>query len=349
MRPALAVTLLFAAALAPVGAAEDRPFTIAPHGSDDDVTPHLFTHRAMGTEFEFTIYPRPGDVGRDDLAPIVEEAFLEIDRMESEISSWVKTSNTSKINREATESPVEARPFVWELLEFSTQVAADTDGAFDITVGPLIDVWRSARENETAPDPDAVAAARAKVGVEKLSLDPESRTVKFATPGMRIDFGGIGKGLALDRAAEVLADYGVTSAILSGGNSSILAMGSPPGREYWRIGLHNPYNLEDRLDWVNIKDESLSTSGCYPESAETGEDRACGIFDPRTGLEVSDMLSVTVVAPTGIQTDALSTACFVLGIEGIRRYCANHPDVRVVAVQPSAGGAPSPVRIGHFD
>ncbi|MCL4219172.1 MAG: FAD:protein FMN transferase, partial [Candidatus Hydrogenedentes bacterium] len=161
----------------------------------------------------------------------------------------------------------------------------------------------------------------------------------------RLDFGGIGKGMALDKAEHILRRYGIKSALLSGGDSSMVAIGAPPGKENWRIGIDNPYNKEDRLGFVSLRDESLSTSACYHFRAGSTEDRPCGIFDPRTGWGVTDMLSATVVAPTGTQTDALSTAFYVMGLEKAREFCANHPEVRAVLVEQPEDGLPEPVKI----
>ncbi|PCJ63097.1 MAG: hypothetical protein COA73_05825 [Candidatus Hydrogenedentota bacterium] len=316
--------------------------TEVPSGINGE-TPFIFTHRAMGTEFTFTIFPRPDDIGPEDLAPIAREAFQSIDTLEQEISSWIASSNTSNINREAALGPVDVRPKVWHLLTFAKETWEKTDGAFDITVGPLIDYWR-----DPNPLPSHLPSALARVGMEKVVLHTDSRRISFSVPDMRISFGGIGKGLALDRAAEVFALYGVESALLSGGDSSILVVGSPPGREFWQIGLHNPYNATSDMETVLLRDQALSTSACFHEIPSVLEEESCGIFNPNTGLTVNGMLSTTVVASTGMATDALSTAFYVMGEKRVREYCKAHPEIGAILVALPKNRQPHPVILGNI-
>lgn len=331
------------------GAADGAPAFTVEAPTEPTVIPHIFTHRAMGTEFTWTLYPREGDVGRDDLTPIAEEAFGQVDGLENQISTWIASSNASDINKRAAQEPVHAAPVVMELLEFCMTVNRETDGAFDVTVGPLIDVRKAALAEGREPTATELAGVLPRVGMDKVWLDPDTKTVQFAVDGLRLDFGGVGKGMALDRAADVLRRYGVTTALLSGGDSSMLALGAPPGQDAWRIAINNPYDPSHDLGRVSLKDESLSTSACYHVLDGSTEDKPCGIFDPRTGLGVTGMVSVTVIAPTGIETDALSTACYVLGVEGIEAYCAVHPNVRAVAVKRPLDGVPQPIHIGGSD
>jgi thiamine biosynthesis lipoprotein len=300
----------------------------------------------MGTEFTWTIYPREGDVGRDDLTPIADEAFGAVDALEDQISTWIASSNASDINKRAAMEPVHAAPRVLELLEFSMALNRDTNGAFDVTVGPLVEVRKQALAGGREPTAAELAEVLPRVGMDKVLLDPAAKTVQFAVEGIRLDFGGVGKGMALDLAVEVMRRYGVKAALLSGGDSSMYALGSPPGYDGWQIAINNPYDHDHDLGRVVLHDESLSTSACYHALDGSTEDKPCGIFDPRTGLGVTGMVSTTVIAPTGIETDALSTACYVLGVDGIEAYCAAHPGVRAVAVERPLDGVPKPVHIG---
>ena len=308
-------------AYAQVGGISASAFHLPDEVDGGDV--HHFVHRAMGTEFTLMMYLRDGDVGRDDLAPIASEAFDAIDSLEYQISSWIAASDTSQVNRFGAARPIEVRSDLFELFRFSARIHKETGGAFDITVGPLIELRREALKSGGDPSPEEFGEVLERVGMNKVVLDSDTRTVFFRTAGMRVSFGGIGKGLALDKAVEVLKRFGIESALLSGGDSSMFAIGVPPGKEFWKIGINNPYNAEANLEIVSLRDQALSTSACYHHLAgQTG--KPCGIFDPRTGEAVHEMVSVTVIAQSGMETDALSTAFYVMGTEGARDYCARH-------------------------
>ena len=169
----------------------------------------------------------------------------------------------------------------------------------------------------------------------------------FSISGMLLDFGGIGKGLALDVAAEVIKNYGVSSAILHAGTSTVLAIGTPPGASGWTVRIRNPYNTSEYIDEVCLKDESLSTSASYEKWFELDGKKYCHIVDPRTGLPVEGMVSATAIVSSGTLSDALSTEFFVMGAEETQKYCKEHPDVRAILV-PHNGSELKPRRIG-FD
>ncbi len=299
---------------------------------EDGTYPFRFTHPAMGTDFVFDIYLREGDVGYDDIAPIAKEAFHILDSLEREISSWISNSDTGLINKFAAEEPVPVRKRTFELLEFSAKIYEDTGGVFDITVGPLIHLWNSSLVEGKIPTSSEIAEALTRVGMNKVKLDPKTREVSFAQAGLHIGFGGIGKGLALDMAAAYLKQQGITSALLSGGGSSVLTIGAPPGKEFWIIGINNPYNEDKSLERLQLKDQALSTSACYRQLAGVTE-KPCGIYDPRTGQIATGLASATVIAQSGMQTDALSTSFYVMGVEGVRAYCERHPEVSAVLVE----------------
>jgi thiamine biosynthesis lipoprotein len=340
------MALLFITCLAGVARAEDDSeyaFEV-PSLSGEQALP--FRHTAMYTDFVFMLYPRPGDVGYDDMLADVTLAFEAIDQLEREVSSWSSVSNTSEINKHAGERPVKMRSSVRSLLKFSKQVHRDTGGTFDVTVGPLIDLWRGYEESGGEPSDEELHGALARVGTDKIVLNPAEGTAQFSTSGMRISFGGIAKGLALDVAAKVLKEKGFTLGLLKGSLSSILALGPPPGEEYWRIGIRNPYNKEKKLGWIHLRDQSVSTSACYDSVPAATVGGPCNKYDPRTGRRATGILSAVVVAPTGMQTDALSTAFFVAGVEGARRYCEQHPEVKATMVPLLENGPAEPVLIG---
>lgn len=305
-----------------------------------------FTHSAMGTIFEFTLYARPGDAGTDDIRRIAEEAFDIVDDLDNRISVWKADSQISYVNHHAAEEPVKAAPDIIDLLLYCRKVNRESGGSFDITVGPLIACWGFYKGEGVLPSNGALREVLAHVGMDKVHVNASARTVTFAEPGVLLDFGAVGKGLALDRAARAMRAHGVKAAALNAGTSSILAIGAPPGLQGWRVQIYDPYRAGHCLDEVALCDASLSTSGNYEKFFEIGGKKYCHIFDPRTGKPVDGMLSASAIAGTATETDALSTAFFVMGVAGVRAYCDVHKGVRAIMVPIPENGKPVPVRIG---
>ncbi|HNR36415.1 MAG TPA: FAD:protein FMN transferase [Candidatus Hydrogenedentes bacterium] len=311
-----------------------------------DPRKETFTHAAMGTIFEFTLYARPGDDGTDDIRRIAEEAFDIVDDLDNRISVWKADSQISYVNRHAAEEPVKAAPDIIDLLLYCRKVNRESGGAFDITVGPLVKCWGFYKSEGILPTGDVLRDALAYVGMDKVNVDSSARTIKFAKPGVLLDFGGVGKGLALDRAARAMRAHGVKAAVLNAGTSSILAIGAPPGLQGWRVQIYDPYRPGHCLDEVTLCDASLSTSGNYEKFFEIGGKKYCHIFDPRTGKPVEGMLSASAIADTATETDALSTSFFVMGEAGVRAYCDAHKGIRAIMAPIPENGKPMPVRIG---
>lgn len=303
-------------------------------------------HEAMSTEFAFTIYARPGDTSTSDILHIAEEAFRAVDDLEARISRWRPDSQTTYINNHAAEGPVRAAPDIIDLLLCAKKAHADSGGAFDVTVGPLIKLWGFYKGEENVPPEAEVRQALGRVGLDKVKVDRETCTVSFTQDGLLLDFGGIAKGLALDQAAEVLMSQGITCAVLHGGTSTVVAIGAPPNEKGWKVRIRDPYNTNEYIDEVLLRDESLSTSGSYEKFFEMDGKKYCHIFDPRTGRPVEGMLSATAIAPTGKESDALSTSFFVMGVERTFEYCRARPQVRAILIPDPGGGELRPVRIG---
>ena len=304
-----------------------------------------FKHAAMGTEFEFTLYGEEDKTSRSELLAVAEQAFQAIDLLEDQISAWRPNSQTVYINLHAHEEPVKVAPNVFDLIVCSREIYDQTHGAFDITVGPLIELWGFYKGEGRLPSGAELAEAVGKVGLDKVTLDEDARTVRFPREGLRLDFGGIAKGLALDEAAQVLEKYGITTAILHGGTSSVLAIGCPPGEAGWTVRIRDPYNNNGNIDELVLCNEALSTSGSYEKFFELGGKEYCHVFDPRTGRPVEGMLSATAIAKSGTISDALSTAFFVMGLDETRAYCEKHPDIRAVLIPEPESGTPQPRRV----
>ncbi|MCP4644696.1 MAG: FAD:protein FMN transferase [bacterium] len=315
------------------------------HSDQPEPAHETFMHRAMGTQFEFTLYAREGDTSTGDLAAIAEQAFAAVDALEGRISRYQPTSQLTYLNNHAAEKAVRVAPDIRDLLVFVKKMYEETDGAFDPTVGPLIKLWGFYKGEGRLPTQDELDKALASVGMDKVAINADERTAEFLVDGMMLDFGGIGKGLALDKAAQVLRNYGVTRGILHVGTSTVLAIGAPPGESGWTVRIRDPYNNERYIDEVILKDESLSTSGSYEKFFELDGKEYCHIFDPRTGNPVQGTLSVTAIAKDGTTSDALSTSFFVMGEDKARDYCQQHPEVRAVFVPIPVDSEPEARRI----
>lgn len=245
-----------------------------------------------------------------------EEALGEIERMHRQLSAFDSHSDISWINSHAATEAVKVEPALFALIRQSQEIHSLTDGAFDITVGPLMKAWGFAGAESYPPSDDDLAAAIAVTGVDKLLLDEATSTVRFACRGVRIDLGAIGKGVAIDRAAEVLRDAGIDNALIHGGTSSIHAIGSDKERKdpfssgsAWRVSVCG-------LDTIDLRDSSLSVSALHGKSFELDGARYGHVIDPRTGrpLAFDGNEGVTAVTgPSAAVCDALSTALLVLG------------------------------------
>ena len=288
-----------------VGGLVSHPCHASPDSLYHEVRP------AMGTTVEIYLYAP----GSERAAELFEAAFEEIERVEAALSHYRPTSEISRINTAAARGSVITDPEVFGLIQQALDYSRRSGGAFDITVGPLVRAWGFFRDDGHYPSPDELSAARAKVGWQKVAADSAARSIRFLTPGIELDLGGIGKGFALDHAARILQRHGVTAALLGVGQSSYLALGAPPDAEGWPVTVSCPSEPARALSTVRLRDRSLSTSGNDQKYFELDGQRYSHIIDPRTGQPTAGMMQVTVTALTATESDALSTALLVLGLE----------------------------------
>jgi thiamine biosynthesis lipoprotein len=284
------------------------------------------SRRAMACQFE--IYMNAGQYAGDTAAALA--ALDLVDQLEDQLSIYRDQSEIGRLNRGAFALPTPVEPRLFALLELAVQLHRETDGAYDVTAGPLSSVWGFTRRAGSIPAPTELLAARARVGSQFLTLDPAARTVRFLLPGMEINLGSIGKGYALDRSAEVLEAAGIDDFLLHGGNSSVLARGTPGGADKgrgWTVGVRNPLRPDRRAGLLRLHHRALATSGSGTQFFMHQGRRYGHILDPRSGWPAEQVLSVTVLAPTAARADALSTAMYVMGPDAARRYCEAHPDV----------------------
>ncbi len=283
----------------------------------------------MGSCFEVLV---PAQVpGAADLAT---RALDLIEELEAQLTIYNDESEVARINAEAYFGPVEVEPGLFSLLERAVDLWRETGGAYDVTSGALSRAWGFTRGPRRVPDAAALADALARTGSQHLRLDREARTIAFDRPSVVINLGSIGKGYAIDRAAGLIRDYWYpTPALIHGGRSSLYALGSPPdqlgGR--WSVAVRNPLDPETPVGTIRLRNRGMGTSGAAFQRFEEGGRLYGHIIDPRTGEPPEDgPLSVTVLAPTAAEADALSTAFYLLGPGAVESYVARHPQVGVL-------------------
>jgi len=256
----------------------------------------------MATRFELVMNgPEPSR-----LRSAGEEALTEIERLDRQLSAYDPGSDVSWINAHAAREPVKVEPRLFRLLQQAQEIHELTDGAFDVTVGPLMRVWGFAQGERRVPGHDEIQTALGIVGTDKIVLDGSNFTVRFAREGMKIDLGAIGKGYAIEQAVELLIESGITSALNHGGTSSIHAIGSPPGQDRWRVAVRDGETVE-------LRDSSLSVSAVHGKSFIADGVEYGHVIDPRTGSPVAHTRLAAVTGPSATFCDALSTAVMVLG------------------------------------
>jgi thiamine biosynthesis lipoprotein len=298
---------------------------------------------AMAARFEIVLH---GD-NEPALRAAGEEALDEIEGLEGRLSFFRPASEIARLNMLAAQQPVRVTPGLFALLERAQFLSEETGGAFDITIAPLVRCWGFMEGSGRLPDAEGFGEARGRVGMHLVQLDPRERTVRFARSGVMLDLGAIGKGYAIERAAETLREAGVSSALLHGGTSSIYAIGRPPNAEAWQVSIEDPARRPDRAAGspdvrepfavVGLNDESLSVSAIWGKFFQAEGETLGHIIDPRTGRPATNAILAAVILPSATDTDALSTALLTLGLSGLERLCAKRPGIRALVVAEAEG------------
>jgi thiamine biosynthesis lipoprotein len=259
----------------------------------------------MGTVFEIAAY----DQSSEHASNAIEKAFQEIVRLDDLLSNYKPDSALSNLNRSAHFHAERVPPDLYRVIDQAVQFSRLSDGKFDISIAPLVNLWKAALRGEGTPSRAQQEEVRSCVGYEKIELTPPDR-ISFRSSCLQLDLGAIGKGYAVDRAAEVLHSLGIQNALINAGGSTIFAMGSPPDQTAWLVHLRDPSNKIDPQ--VMLKDGSVSTSEQTAPSV-LGNDSAGHIIDPDTGRPLKTEFAVSVIAKTGTASDALSTSLLLLG------------------------------------
>ncbi len=303
------------------------------------------TTRAMATDFVVVMNPGP-----PRQVMTAGDALGLLEPLEQKMTVYREDADLVRVNRSAAVERTIVDEQLVEVIAEAMRIAERTESAFDPTSGPLIDLWRTARADQRIPTEEEVAATLTRVGTKHVRLDETTATIRYDTEGVELNLGGIGKGFALDRLVEFLAEEGFEDVLLHGGRSSILARGEHAGQGGWPVGIVDPLTRNRRLATLLLRDQAMSTSGSSVQYFRHDGQRYGHILDPRTGWPADGMLSVTVVAPTAAEADALSTAFFVGGVALASTYCDNQKRVGAVLVpEPTVGRTLSPVVIGLAD
>jgi thiamine biosynthesis lipoprotein len=310
-----------------VAAASFHPATAFPPVPHFLPVPHEQVHHYEGTRLSmacvYAIEAYGPDAGA--LPRIVEEAFDEVDRIDRLMSHYKPDSPLSRVNREAAQHAVTVDAELFDFIADAMRYNRDSDGAFDITVGPLMKAWGFFRGDGRLPSDAELAAVRRHVGAAHVILNPVARTIRFDEPGVELDLGGIAKGYAVDRASRVLRHRQIAAALISSGGSTVYALGAPPGRDAWDVAIQDPIDARKTALTVHMKDRALSVAGTSEKFFETGGVRYSHIMNPHTGRPVQGVLSVAVLASSGTAGDSLDYAFFVMGHERSQAYLHEHP------------------------
>lgn len=264
----------------------------------------------MGTIVEITVQHEDPAAAKK----VIEDAFSDGERIEGLMSVYQKESEISMINRKAGSEGVKVSQDTLSVIEHALGYSELSDGAFDITAGPLLELWGFSGGEKKVPEEREVEKMLPLVNWRDLSVESHKSTVKLEKKGMKIDLGGIAKGFVVDRMVAVLKEGGIKRALVNAGGD-LYALGSPRGEKAWTVGIRDPVNREVVREVVNVRDRAVATSGGYEKYFISGGRRFSHIIDPRTGYPASGLLSVTVIAKTTMESDALATALFVLGEE----------------------------------
>jgi thiamine biosynthesis lipoprotein len=263
----------------------------------------------MGMSFKIVLYAAE----RDTANRAAQAAFDRIRQLNDVMSDYDEKSELSRLSDTAGSGrAVKLSGDLWHVLEKAQEVSRQSDGAFDVTIGPAVRLWRRARRIKQMPDAERLAEVRKAVGYQFLVLDPKGRTATLKQPLMRLDLGGIAAGYAADEALAVLRKHGITRALVDA--SGDVALGdAPPDKEGWRVGIAPLERGAPASRYVILKNQAISTSGDAFQFVELAGKRYSHIVDPKTGLGLTDRSSVTVVARDCMTADALATAVSVLG------------------------------------
>jgi thiamine biosynthesis lipoprotein len=305
----------------------------------------------MATRFEVVLH---GD-NPTALRAAGEEALDEIERLEGQLSVFRTSSEIAHLNARASRESVRVTPPLFRLLQWARRLHEESGGAFDISIAPLVRCWGFMGGKGRLPTEQQIHEARQCVGMQLVELNAGDLTVRFSREGVMLDLGAIGKGYAIEQAAELLREAGVTSALVHGGTSTVYAMGHPPGLDAWRIAITHPEtgattlansdehqkavhsDAANAAAIVSLKDEAMSVSAIWGKFFLAEGETYGHIIDPRDGLPASRAVLAAVILPSATETDALSTALLTVGLEGHQAIAGLREGMRTLVIGKAGG------------
>ncbi len=270
----------------------------------------------------------------------IQTAFEQCQLVDNLMSDYKPDSELSRLNREAHKSAVKITKPTFEVLQKAIRFSELSEGAFDITIAPVVALWRKAADTNSLPTDAQLQLARSKVGYQKLILNQDKMTVRLAVKGMKLDLGGIAKGYAIDKATEAMQASGAIGGMVDIGGDIRCFGAPPPGKKTWMIGLQDP-TLTDKLApgkillRLKLTDVAIATSGDYRRFALIEGKRYSHIIDTKTGLSSDQLSSVTVISDKAIDADALATAVTVMGTEKGLDLIEKIPQTEAILISPA--------------
>ena len=266
------------------------------------------TLKLMGSRFDITVVA----ASQKKADSFINIAVTEISRIEKLISSWDPNSQTSSINKNAGIKPVKVDLELFNLIERALKISKLTNGAFDISYASMDKIWKFDGSMTQMPSKKAIKKSVEKVGYQNIILDKNNQTVFLKSEGMKIGFGGIGKGYAADKAKQLLIKNGVVAGIINAAGD-LNTWGKQPSGKDWMVAIVNPLNKEKVFSWMPVNNSAVVTSGNYEKYVRFNDVLYTHIIDPRTGCPATGVLSVTIFTKTAELADALATSIFVMG------------------------------------
>jgi thiamine biosynthesis lipoprotein len=294
-----------------------------------------FCHEAMATTYEIIMVEDDENYARQAAAA----AFNEVDRLEGELSRYIENSDIARINNLPSNEPLRLGLDAFDCLELGCRLYYETNGAFDITIGSLLACWRDEDGNPRSPLKEELDLARRRTGAHLLKLDELEHTIQLSTSPVQVDLGGIGKGYAVDRIAELLREWSIEIALVSGGYSSVLALERPSDAKGWPLTISNPNDYKQIIARLCLEGRAISGSGLQ---------KGQHIIDPRKLQSVKGRLAVWASAPDAATADALSTSFMIMSPDEIRQYCLSHPDVLALIMLEDEAGKENILRFGSW-
>lgn len=308
----------------------ETPFVHSDWSAVPDV--HRFSHLAMATTFEVVIQHEDPTYAQQ----AAKAVFDEVDRIEGALSRYLESSDVTQINHLPAGTPLRVALDTFECLRISAELYTQTGGAFDVTVGLLLDCWRDEEKRPRTPSEEELQFARDHTGADLIVFDEPTCAVALLASPLRVDLGGVGKGYAVDRMAELLREWSINRALIHGGFSSVLALDAPRDLKGWPVTLSHPKDRSRTLARLDL--EHIAVSG-------SGIEKGGHIIDPRVGRPIAGKLASWSVAPDATRGDALSTAFMVMTEDEVKDFCREHAEVRGLLILHEDEAGEQPERI----